>query len=72
MSLLPMLITLLIIGMIFAVIWWGITQIPLPTPFAMIARVIFVLAVVIVLISLLTGGLGEFGFGHFGTLGNCR
>jgi len=72
MALIPLLITLLIVGVIFAVIWWGISQVPLPAPFAMVVRVVFVVIVVIVLISMLTGGLGGIGIGHLGALGNCR
>jgi hypothetical protein len=57
MDLLGLLITLVILGLIFGVLWWGIQQIPLPAPFPMVIRVIFVLVVVVVLVSMLTGNL---------------
>ena len=67
-----LLITIIILGLIFAVIWWAITQIPMPAPFGMVVRVIFALVVVVVLLGILMGGIGDFGsFGNgHGLLGN--
>ena len=58
-----LLITLLIYGLIFAIIWWAITQIPVPEPFSWVIRVVFALIVAAVLIQLLLGGLPVVGLG---------
>jgi hypothetical protein len=57
MDLFGLLITLVILGLIFAVLWWGVQQLTpkMPAPFGTVIQVIFVLAVVIVLVSLLLG-----------------
>lgn len=48
-----LLITLVILGLIFAIIWWGISQIPMPPPFSWVVRVIFALIVILVLVEYL-------------------
>lgn len=62
---LSLLISLIIWGLILAIIWWAISQIPVPAPFSWVIRVVFALIVVIILISLLapeiTGGIGLHG-----------
>lgn len=58
---LGLLISLIIWGLILAIVWWAISQIPVPAPFSWVIRVIFALIVVIVLIDLLTGGVGSIG-----------
>jgi|GEM_PF-2070266 hypothetical protein len=57
MDLLGLLVTVVILGLIFAVLWWGIQQLApkVPPPFATVMQVLFVLVVVVVLISLLLG-----------------
>lgn len=55
MSIFDLLIWLVIVGCIFALFYWLITQIPLPAPFAMVARVVLALAAVILLVGVLTG-----------------
>lgn len=57
-DMLSLLISLLIWGLILAILFWAIQQIPVPAPFGWVIRVVFAIIVVIVLISLLTGGLG--------------
>jgi hypothetical protein len=57
MSLIAILITLIIWGLILAVLWWAVSQIPVPEPFGWVIRVVFALIVAVVLISILTGGL---------------
>jgi hypothetical protein len=52
-------------------VWWAITQIPLPPPFAVVARVVFALVCVILLIGILAGGLGDVGNLHFTGWRNC-
>lgn len=59
---LSLLISLIIWGLILAIIWWAVSQVPVPAPFSWVIRVVFALIVVIVLISLLTGG-GTLGLG---------
>ena len=63
---LSLLITVLVMCIIFGLIWWIFTQIPLPAPFAQIARVVIVVIFCIWLLYLLiplAGGLGG-GLGH--------
>jgi len=57
MDVLGLLFTLVILALIFAVLWWGVQKLSplLPAPFPTVIQVVFVLAVVIVLISLLMG-----------------
>lgn len=57
--LIHILILLLVYGLVFAVIYWAITQIPLPAPFAMVARVILALVAVILIINLILPLAGE-------------
>jgi heme A synthase len=52
MTLMSLLITLIVWGLILAIIWWALSQIPMPEPFNWVARAIFALIVVIVLLSL--------------------
>ncbi len=62
MSILSLLFTLVIYGIIFYVLWWALGKIALPEPFNKIATVILVLATVIVLIGILTGSIHPFPF----------
>jgi uncharacterized membrane protein (DUF106 family) len=55
-------ITILVVCIIFALIWWILTQIPLPAPFAQIVRVVVVVIFCIWLIYELlpmAGGLSH-------------
>jgi len=52
------LLILIIVGLILYVVWWAITQIPLPPPFQVVVRVIFVLVCVLILIAYLLPLLG--------------
>jgi hypothetical protein len=54
-GLLSLLVTLVIAGLIFWLIWWFIGQVGLPEPFNKVATVIVALASLIYLIGLLTG-----------------
>lgn len=60
---LELLVALIIWGLILAIIWWAISQIPAPAPFSWVIRVVFALIVAIVLINLLTGGLPGLSLG---------
>lgn len=62
MTLLTLLVTLIIWGLIFYVIWWALGVIALPEPFNKIATVVVVLAVLYVLIGILTGVIAPFPF----------
>jgi len=53
-----LLITILVICVIFSLVWWILTQLPLPDPFGRIARVVVVVIGCLVLINLLMGLTG--------------
>jgi hypothetical protein len=57
MSLINLLVWLIILGLVFYVIYWAVSQIPLPAPFNVVVRVVLALIVVIVLLSALFGGI---------------
>jgi hypothetical protein len=57
MGLISLLITILVLGIIFYLVYWVIGQIPLPPPFRAVALAILALIVVILLLSVLFGGL---------------
>jgi hypothetical protein len=57
-GLLSLLITLVIAGLIFYLIWWFIGYIGLPEPFNKVARVLVALVALIFLINLLLGLTG--------------
>lgn len=48
-----MLIQLLVLCLIFGIIYWVLTLLPLPEPFKMIALVIFALIVILVLLGMI-------------------
>jgi len=47
------LVSILVVCIIFGLLWWIITMIPLPPPFAQVARVVFAVIFVIWLLYLL-------------------
>jgi hypothetical protein len=53
-----MLVSLLVALLIFGLIWWVITLIPLPPPFAQVVRVVIAVIFCIWLIYLLLGATG--------------
>lgn len=53
MDLVSLLINLIIWGLVLAIIWWGISQIPVPAPFSWVIRAVFALVCVLVLLSVL-------------------
>ena len=57
------LISLLVMCLIFGVIWWILTLIPLPGPFLQIARVIVAVIFLIILIYMLLPMAGGFEHG---------
>jgi hypothetical protein len=61
---LGILVTILVMCIIFGLIWWIFTQIPLPAPFAQIARVVIVVIFVVWLLYLLVPLTGGLALGH--------
>lgn len=61
-SMVPMLIhlviVLIVLGIIFAIVWWGMSYCPLPAPFMGIVRFLIILIFVLILIALLWPLLG--------------
>ena len=57
-SLLSLLLTLVIVGCIFWLLWWLVSYIGLPAPFDKVARVILAVVAVFILIDLLLGLAG--------------
>lgn len=57
-----MLITLLIYLAILAILWWLVSSLPLPEPFGIVARVVFAIIAIAMLLSLV-GGIGPIGLG---------
>lgn len=53
------LMTLIIVGLVFWLLWWLISYIALPEPFAKVARVILAAAAVFFLINFLLGLAGS-------------
>lgn len=52
-ALISLLIWAVVVGLILYIIWWAITQVPMPAPLNTVVRVIFVLVVCLIAISLL-------------------
>jgi hypothetical protein len=57
-----LLLSLVIWGVIFWVLWWGLGRIGLAEPFNKVAVVVLVVASIVVLIGLLTGQVAPFPF----------
>ena len=62
MVLITLLISLVIWGLIFWLLWWGLGAVGIPEPFHKVAVVILVVAAIIVIIGLLTGSIASFPF----------
>jgi hypothetical protein len=63
-----LLISLIVLAIVLAVLWWIITMIPVPPPLVWIIRVMFALICLIALLSLLFGGW-TFPFAGHGYIG---
>ncbi len=59
-GLLSLLVTIIVAGLIFYLLFWLIGMIGLPEPFAKVATVLLALCAVIFLIGVLTGGVPMF------------
>jgi hypothetical protein len=62
-GLLQLLVTIIVAGLIFYLLYWLIGVVGLPEPFNKVAIVVLALVCVIFLIGLLTGGIPRFKFG---------
>ena len=62
MILIALLLSLVIYGLIFWLLWWGLEKVGIPEPFHKVAVVILVVAAVVVIIGLLTGSIAPFPF----------
>lgn len=61
-GLISLVVWIIIIGLVFYVLWWGLGQIALPEPFDKIARVLIVVVAVLLLINALLGLVGNAPF----------
>ena len=57
MELLNLLVTVIILGLVFYLLWWLLGVIGLPAPFNKVATVLLALAAVVILLGMLFGGL---------------
>lgn len=57
------LFTLIIYLAVLAIIYWVITSLPLPEPFGIVAKVVFALVAIVLLLSLVGGFGGSLGHG---------
>lgn len=57
MDLISLLVTIVVLGLVFYLIYWIVGQIPMPEPFKTVALVIIGLIAVILLLGLLFGGV---------------
>lgn len=57
MNLVSLLVTILILALIFSLVWWVLGQMPIPAPFRMVVNAILGLIAIIVLLSMLFGGI---------------
>ena len=55
MNLLPLIVSLVIAGLIFWLVWWFIDYIALPEPFSKVIKVLIGLAALLYLLGILTG-----------------
>lgn len=62
MEFISILISLVIWGIVFYVLWWALGKVGLPEPFNKVATVVLVLASVVVVIGLLMGEIAPFAF----------
>lgn len=55
MDLVNFLVTVLVMGLVFALLYWLIQQFELPAPFVMVAKAVLALIAVLWLLGMLTG-----------------
>ena len=59
-GLLSLIVTIVVVGLIFWLIWWFLGQVGLPEPFNKVATVLLALAAIVFLIGILTGQVPMF------------
>jgi hypothetical protein len=57
MDLIGLLVTVILLGLVFYVLWWLLSVIGLPAPFNKVAQVLIALVAVVLLLGLLFGGV---------------
>ncbi len=62
MTIIALLLSLVIWGLIFYILYWGKAQMALGEPWDKVITVILVLAAVVIIIGLLMGNIAPFGF----------
>ena len=60
-ALVHILLVLAVVGLIFYLLWWAISMLPLPAPVIQVVRVVLILILVLVLINLLLPLIGVSG-----------
>lgn len=60
--LIAILLSLIIWGLIFWLLWWGLEKVGIPEPFNKVAVVILVIASIVIVIGLLMGSIPPFQF----------
>ena len=51
-----LLVSLLLWGLVLAIVWWIISMIPVPAPFGWVIQVVFAIVCLVVIFNLLEGG----------------
>ena len=54
---LNLLVTLLILVLVFGLVWWVVSLIPLPAPFATVAQALVAVIFIIILLGVAFGGV---------------
>jgi hypothetical protein len=57
MNLINLLVTVLVLGLVFSILYWLIGQINLPPPFRSVAVAVLSLIIVVLLLGMLFGGI---------------
>ena len=57
MDLIGLLVTVIVLGLVFYLLWWLLGTIGLPEPFNKVAQVLIALIAVVLLLGLLFGGV---------------
>jgi uncharacterized membrane protein YwzB len=56
-NLIGLLVTVIVLGIVFYIVWWFLGRMGLPEPFGKVAEAILALICVIILLGLLFGGI---------------
>lgn len=62
MILLAIVLSLVIWGLIFYILWWGQAKMEIPDPFNKAITVLLVIAAIVIVVGLLTGAIPPFAF----------